>query len=695
MTDHQEKSGHGHITSQESGITTTGDVTQDAGRDIACRDIIYSIQNFLGGSLDARYWSGVDGDRRAAEQRRRLAAKIRMEYRERLEQVQGQAEGYPRPGLRTAPEAVADPLSFLQAPGRISSVPVPPHTSVLQIYQQRESLLILGEPGSGKTTMLLELAVKMLSNNESLLDQVPVLIPLSTWERRGRKMRRGALSDQFIYWLTVLLEELYKIPGLLAENWLKDVNLILLLDGLDEMTLQDERVSLLTAVNEYISKYSANVVLSCRLEEYQSIGLQAKLERAVVIQPLNKDDVLGFVRRQGTAYNGLTELLERDAEMLRLCTSPLFLSMLMFAYPLVSAVGLSPQIVELNTRMQLLRTYVDERFNQALVKQDYVSRPFVGHNTERSLRWLSWLANNLAHHSQTDFLLERMRPDWLPPVGQFLVRACLILATVPFILSFLTHGTAGIVGISLITVGVCTYLFSAFPQSFDLHWSFRKVFTNWDTALILSVIGGVIGLVIVALKVPRFISHFTIWPFGFELETYLAAAVVGIILGWVVGMLISGFTAIGAESRRGPYESVLSSLWTGAWVFAMTAIVVLFAVLLIYKVLGAESILVNNFFFLNLNVLGWDQAIHYSFAVAFVFAFIFGWGFVAAHFILRFWIWAFGVGPGRYIRWLNSMVRLRLLYRSGAGFVFMHRILQEFFQSGESLWGTLRSETKS
>jgi hypothetical protein len=30
-------------------------------------------------------------------------------------------------------------------------------------------------------------------------------------------------------------------------------------------------------------------------------------------------------------------------------------------------------------------------------------------------RWLTWLAWQMAQHSQTVFYLERMQPDWLPP----------------------------------------------------------------------------------------------------------------------------------------------------------------------------------------------------------------------------------------------------------------------------------------
>ncbi len=668
------------VTSQDSGITSAGEVTQNAGRDAAGRDIIYNIRNFLNGSSDeARYWS----NRRATEQRRRLAAKIRIEYKERLEQVQGQARGYPRAKLRTAPEAIPDRLDFIQAPRQAASVTVPQHTSILQIYQERQSLLVLGEPGSGKTTLLLDLAVQMLLSKDDLLEQVPVMVPLSTWERRGRKARKGPLSSQLTSWLAELLEELYKVPRWLGLNWLTDGHLILLLDGLDEIVIHSERSSFLAAMNEYVAKYSTNVVLSCRLAEYKAVELKAELERAVVIQALEADDVLEFVGGQGTAYRGLAESLTHDAEMLKLCTSPLFLSMLMFAYPLQSAERLTSQSPGLNTRARLLRAYVDERFNQALLRGDPVSLPFIGRNKERSLKWLSWLSRNLAERSQADFLLERMQPNWLPGTGAFLVRLCLTLILFPIILLYVPRHQFNYLWAPLY-VGVLAafFGFAFFPQGWDVHWSLRTALVKWRLTLALSIGGGAAGLLVIVLRVASDITYFTIWPFGFNLEKYLTGAVIGAVFGAITGIIVVGFTGVVTESKQGSYESVISSLWTGCWVFSLSGIAIFSAILLIYKIAGSEKLLsATPYFFFNLSNAGWDQALHVSLTFALLMAYFGGWGFVFAHMILRFWIAVWGVGPGRYVRWLNAMVQLRLMYRSGAGFVFMHRILQEFLQS--------------
>jgi hypothetical protein len=677
-----KKSHDVRVASQESGITAAGDVTQNAGRDVAGRDIVNNFWSLLNVSSDAaEHWSGIVGERRATEQRRRFAANIRTEYKERLEQVQGQVNSYLRPKIRTAPQAIPDPLNFLQSPQQTLSKEISSHTSILEIYQQRQSLLVLGEPGSGKTTLLLELAVQILSNNDDLPEQVPVMIPLSTWGRRAGSLKKGPPSRQFRYWLAALLEELYKVPESLGSNWLKDGNLILLLDGLDEIALNSERSSFLAAMNEYVSKYSRNVVLSCRLAEYQAIESQAKLGRAVVIQAFEASDVLEFIGRKETTYSSLAESLAHDEEMLNLCTSPLFLSMLISAYPLQPAAGLDSRGSELNARTWLLRAYVDERFNQALLRENPISLPFVGSNMGRSLRWLSWLARNLTKQSQTDFLMERLQPNWLPKVGEFLVSFCLVLVIVPFGLLIIQPNVPIILNVAFIVFYPVFCVVTYNRANLNIHWSLRSVLPRWRSALAWSVLGAVAGLVIVVLKVRSEITSFTIWPLGFELNKYLTGAIIGALFGWVVGTILVGFTAVVAESRRGPYDSVVGSLWTGCWIFLMLGIATFFGMFLIYKIVGSEGMLFGSYVFFNLGSPGWDQALHISILTGFATAFIYGWGFVLAHMILRIWIWIFGVGPRPYVRWLNAMVDLRLMYRSGADFVFMHRILQEFFQS--------------
>jgi hypothetical protein len=57
-------------------------------------------------------------------------------------------------------------------------------------------------------------------------------------------------------------------------------------------------------------------------------------------------------------------------------------------------------------QQQLLATYVDRMFQRR--------SPITYHTRQQTERWLAWLAWQMAQHSQTDFYLERLQPDWLP-----------------------------------------------------------------------------------------------------------------------------------------------------------------------------------------------------------------------------------------------------------------------------------------
>jgi predicted NACHT family NTPase len=168
---------------------------------------------------------------------------------------------------------------------------LPPGTQVIQKFDelgQGGTMLILGEPGSGKTTTLLELAQDLLERAEQDADApLPVVLHLAAWKRSDRKKsgwsRFGESRPEPQKFKDWVLEELknsrvmegltgeyrdYRVPGAVAQSWIDEQRLVLLLDGLDEV-VPEQREGCVAAINEFRQAYSlVEMVVCCRRTDY-------------------------------------------------------------------------------------------------------------------------------------------------------------------------------------------------------------------------------------------------------------------------------------------------------------------------------------------------------------------------------------------------------------------------------------------
>src|SRR5216683_84042 len=136
-------------------------------------------------------------------------APIKLRLREQSEFVEN-------PWKQTFQES--DQPAYLLSPG----------TPIDQVYDEAGGgLLILGEPGSGKTILLLELTRELLGRAEHDDNQpIPVYFNLSSWAAKGR-----SIAD----WLIDELNSKYQVPDRLGRSWVENDQILPLLDGLDEV----------------------------------------------------------------------------------------------------------------------------------------------------------------------------------------------------------------------------------------------------------------------------------------------------------------------------------------------------------------------------------------------------------------------------------------------------------------------------
>ncbi|MEM7132069.1 MAG: NACHT domain-containing protein [Chloroflexota bacterium] len=245
-----------------------------------------------------------------------------------------------RLNLEECPEAVDNrPWDLiLQKPGQ-PEYSLPKDASIVDVYNQMsQQLLILGEPGSGKTTMLLELESALLKGAEADPTQpTPVVFTLSSWAEK-----RLPLVD----WLVEELRTKYNVPKRVAQSWLENDELLLLLDGLDEVQLNN-RIACVEAINTFRQEHLIPLVVSSRTTEYENLTTQLKLQGAVLVQPLTVNQIDDYFGTIGPELSAVREAFQQNIELQDLATTPLMLNIMGLAYQGASTIELpaigSPQ----------------------------------------------------------------------------------------------------------------------------------------------------------------------------------------------------------------------------------------------------------------------------------------------------------------------------------------------------------------
>jgi hypothetical protein len=151
-------------------------------------------------------------------------------------------------------------------------VPPPPPVPLAQALKEHQHLVLLGEPGAGKTTTLQYLALCFatpgLASQELGLDEprIPIRIALRAGYGGGERL------DDY------LLRQLYLayVPEHVGRAWLAEGRLIVLLDGLDEVGEQ-QRSGVLAAIERFAGTDAgrrSRIVLTSRIAGYASDSIR-------------------------------------------------------------------------------------------------------------------------------------------------------------------------------------------------------------------------------------------------------------------------------------------------------------------------------------------------------------------------------------------------------------------------------------
>lgn len=195
-----------------------------------------------------------------------------------------------------------------------------------EIISRQPKLILLGEPGIGKTTSLQHLAkvtAKKALQHESLIP-IPIYAELKTY--------RGEPID---LWLAERFEGILLSGGrsmgstpyersVIFNNWIKTEgsNFVLLLDGINEV--QPEHYSLIQERLKAWLSYAPRMVISCRERDYdQNFWDKTKV---FVIEGLQKNEIYNYLSETlGARGEGLFAEQIDNYKMLSLTRNPLML----------------------------------------------------------------------------------------------------------------------------------------------------------------------------------------------------------------------------------------------------------------------------------------------------------------------------------------------------------------------------------
>ncbi|MGK7928450.1 MAG: NACHT domain-containing NTPase, partial [Spirulina sp.] len=323
------------------------------------------------------------------------------------------------------PQQVKRPWDYEVKVGSKDKEKLSSDTAIIAVFDRSDiggRLLILGKPGSGKTTTMLDLAKELLERAQDPKEPIPVLFGLSSWASKPQSIPE---------WLVEELKSKYGVHADIGKKWLQEQKFLPLLDGLDEVK-SDRQRACVEALNRWIAgddeDYSSpgQFVVCSRIEEYEQLGTRLQMNGAICLTELSDRQIRVYL--ESVERSHLWNLIDNNETLRDLVRAPLFLSMIVFVdskelQNLQESDDVQSLLIDLYIR-RMLQRLESEREELKREKKRRLSKEKrkrlnqrierLGSYSSRQMRlWLVWLAKQMEIEKQTEFLVEKMQPSWL------------------------------------------------------------------------------------------------------------------------------------------------------------------------------------------------------------------------------------------------------------------------------------------
>jgi len=224
-----------------------------------------------------------------------------------------------RQGRATGAEKRTEQLKELGIEPKALAQAFKPVTT-FEIIRDKKQLVLLGDPGSGKSTLTRRIAGLFASVAVAGLEaqdqdwsagldhafdhwHTPIRITLSRWAKRLPAKTSG-VADNLIEECLHVLREAGNVGDNRLRTYLNDrlnanpPSAALLLDGLDEVTDAKRREKLLAAVEDFCQTHpNVPLIVTCRARPYTEDASYRLPLPAFTLAPLSDDSVANFLRR--------------------------------------------------------------------------------------------------------------------------------------------------------------------------------------------------------------------------------------------------------------------------------------------------------------------------------------------------------------------------------------------------------------
>jgi serine/threonine protein kinase/energy-coupling factor transporter ATP-binding protein EcfA2 len=579
--------------------------------------------------------------------------------------------------LSTQPELSHGPWREGAARDRPAIPPGEAITLARALEREPDCLVLLGPAGAGKTTLLLQLAAVLVRRARQDDDApLPIVLNLSTWDEH----------ESLTTWLVAEVQARYGIPPARARPWIDGDGVMLLLDGVDEVS-ESRRSACVAAIDDWCARSLRSVVLTSR-PPLEDSAPWPRSSLVVAVQPLSSVDIDRVIEAR-PALRALRDTLKGDPDLADLARNPLVLTLLcethLDAEPHVTAPRAREQLWQVYVRRMLAHRLCDARHPAATV--------------ERALRFV---ARRMCQERHTELWVEEIQPAWLDERwlrvlhgGLSLVLVALGSAVLTGLFMGATVGTLGGLWSAGLTLAIAAAFVAGFAgvgrisPVYRLVWSWARWRAGLRTAALRAATGAV-GVAAVASIVWGIAAGwvFALAIFGVQLVLWF------VLLVLVFGTL-AGLHADDLGDRVRPNLGTRRSLENFAHVFVLVVLAVggVQALLTVLSPAGPDpttSALISRAS-LDTPALAamtelwrrdparfqWIGVIGSTVSVAYLAGALRGGYAAVQHTVLRVLLWASGRLPLRLVSVLDDAARRGLLRRIGGGYLFVHRTLQD------------------